>query len=72
MKSQVLFEHIPKTGGVTFRNLLKRIYGAEKVFLINSRNIKSSLNEFPGMTSDGQSQYSVAAGHGAQLIVYLL
>lgn len=61
----ILFEHIPKTGGVTFRNLLKKVYGSDKIFQINSRDIKSSLDEFAGLSVSQQKKYVAVAGHGA-------
>jgi len=61
----VLFEHIPKTGGVTFRGLLKKVYGSDKVFQINSRDIKGSLIEFAGLSAAKRKKFRVLAGHGA-------
>jgi hypothetical protein len=67
MKRPVLFEHIPKTGGITFRSLLKKLYGVDKVFEINGRDIISSLDEFSGLPAGSREQFSVIAGHGAQM-----
>ncbi|MBE0663644.1 MAG: sulfotransferase family 2 domain-containing protein [Bacteroidales bacterium] len=68
----LLFEHIPKTGGITFRKLLTKMYGTDRVFVINSRNIKSSLDEFSGFPTEKRTQYRVIAGHGAQLFGHFL
>jgi hypothetical protein len=63
----VLFEHIPKTGGVTLRGILQKVYGAEQMFVINSRNIKASLEEFSKLPSEQINRLSVVTGHGASM-----
>jgi hypothetical protein len=68
---QILFEHIPKTGGVTLRGILQKVYGANKLFLIESRSIGTSLRKFAGMTDSERFAYNVITGHGADMFRHL-
>lgn len=65
MTSQILFKHIPKTGGTTLRIIFNRVYGAEKVFFINSTDIAGSLAKFRDFRPDQRREYHVISGHGA-------
>lgn len=40
----IIFVHIPKTGGTTFDQLIKRQYKPESLFLFN--NVQESLAKF--------------------------
>ena len=64
---KVLFNHIPKTGGVTLRIILNRVYGPDRVFLIRSTDIKGSLETYKGLPQAMKDSYPVVAGHGAEL-----
>jgi hypothetical protein len=68
---QILFEHIPKTGGVTLRGILQKVYGANNMFLIESRSIGTALRKFAGMTDSERFGYSVITGHGADMFRHL-
>ncbi len=68
MKRQILFNHIPKTGGTTLRVILNRVYGQDKVFFFNSRDISSSVEEFRNMNTAQRISYAVVSGHGTPLI----
>jgi hypothetical protein len=63
----ILFEHIPKTGGVTLRGILRKVYGGNNMFLINSRDIRSSLDEFKQIPDPKRNQLRVVTGHGASM-----
>ena len=63
----ILFNHIPKTGGVTLRIIFNRVYGEENVFLVKSTDIKSSLEEFRRLSDLERKRFRVVAGHGADL-----
>ena len=65
MQRVILFEHIPKTGGLTLRGILHKKYGEKKVFFINSHNPEISYNDFNSMDADQREPYRVIAGHGA-------
>jgi hypothetical protein len=64
---QLLFNHIPKTGGVTLRIILNRIYGEKNIFLIKSTDIGSSLKYFSSLSREEKDRFAVVAGHGAEL-----
>lgn len=64
---QLLFNHIPKTGGVTLRIILNRVYGADKIFLIKSTDIKGSLETFSKLPVPSRENYAAIVGHGAEL-----
>ena len=66
MEEMILFNHIPKTGGGTFRIILNRVYGQENVFFIKSTDLFGSLNLFRKLSSRNQNNYKVIAGHGAE------
>jgi len=72
MSRTILFNHIPRTGGTTFRIILNRVYGENRVFFIRSKNIAASLNEFRGMSGQERKLYKVVSGHGAELFVDLI
>jgi len=69
---QLLFNHIPKTGGITMRIILKRVYGQENIFTIDSRDIGGSLEAFRKLTKAERAGYSVISGHGAEMFRDLL
>jgi hypothetical protein len=64
---QLLFNHIPKTGGVTLRIILNRVYGEKNIFLIKSTDIGGSLRSFQGLPGEERARFAVVAGHGAEL-----
>ncbi|MCF8366698.1 MAG: hypothetical protein K9H16_13000 [Bacteroidales bacterium] len=65
MNRPILFEHIPKTGGVTLRGILQKVYGKSRVFLIDSNNPASSLAAFSALPEASRQTIRVIAGHGA-------
>ena len=65
MEHTIIFNHIPRTGGTTLRVILNKIYGEERVFFINSRDIPSSLERFRSMGVEARKRYKVISGHGA-------
>lgn len=68
MKSPIIFNHIPRSGGTTLRIILNRVYGIEKVFFIKSTDIGVSLDEFIAANIiDDSPNYKVISGHGAEL-----
>jgi hypothetical protein len=69
---KILFNHIPKTGGVTLRIILNRVYGTDRIFLINSTHIGESLDIFSRYSEKERDQFIALAGHGAGLFTHLL
>ncbi len=65
MNQQIIFNHIPKTGGTTLRIIFNKVYGEENVFFINSRNIGESLERFKNLSNYSKSKFKVISGHGA-------
>ncbi len=66
---QILFNHIPKTGGVTLRIILNRVYGEENIFLVKSTDIGGSLRLFSSLSPEETAHFAVVAGHGAELFL---
>ena len=66
MYRPILFNHIPRTGGTTLRVILGRVYGKEKIFFINSRDIAGSLDTFRAMSLEERNNYRLISGHGAE------
>jgi hypothetical protein len=64
---KILFNHIPKTGGVTLRIILNRVYGPENIFLIKSTNIGGSIETFSKYSDSERDKFTAIAGHGAGL-----
>lgn len=71
MQRTILFEHIPKTGGITLRGILQKLYGEKRIFFINSKYPRISLDEFSNMDNN-REQYRVIAGHGALMYMPFL
>jgi hypothetical protein len=69
---QLLFNHIPKTGGVTLRIILNRVYGEENLFLIQSTDIGASLKLFSSLSREETAHFAVVVGHGAELFLPFL
>ena len=72
MERQLLFNHIPKTGGTTLRIIFNRVYGPDRVFFIHSKNIGKSLDEFKNLDKIQRSTFRVVSGHGAGLFAGML
>ena len=69
---QILFNHIPKTGGTTLRIILNKVYGIDKVFFINSKDIAESFRKFNNLSKNQRNSYSVISGHGSDLFSELI
>ncbi len=67
MSRTIIFEHIPKTGGITLRGILYKVYGEKQMFVINSNNPGASLDAFTNLDEDERKKIKVIAGHGALL-----
>jgi hypothetical protein len=65
----LVFNHIPKTGGMTLRVILNRVYGGQNIFLIKSTDIGGSLELFSRLTKEERQRFRVVSGHGAGLFL---
>ena len=72
MSRPLLFNHIPKTGGTTLRIILNRVYGIDKVFFINSKNINESIEKFRHINIAERNSYKVISGHVAEMFADLI
>ncbi len=72
MSSQIIFNHIPKTGGTTLRIIFNRVYRPESVFFIRSTDIAGSIQNFRDYTQNQRNEYKVISGHGASFLVSLV
>src|SRR5688572_22275075 len=54
-----LFLHIPKTGGVTFHNIITNQYRFQKHFLYKLKN----ADEWNSLSPEEKTSYSVIKGH---------
>lgn len=68
----VLFNHIPKTGGLTLRIILNRVYGEQNVFFIKSTDIRSSIEHFSKLGEADRDHYAAITGHGAEFLSNLV
>jgi hypothetical protein len=64
----IIFNHIPKTGGITLRGILNKVYKPENIYFIESLDIAGSIQAFENMSSKERSKFKVIAGHGADFI----
>lgn len=69
---QLLFNHIPKTGGVTLRIVLNRVYGEKNIFQVKSTDISGSLSIYSNLSKGEREHFAVVAGHGAELFLPLM
>jgi len=69
MKRPLLFNHIPKTGGVSLRVILHKYYEEKQIFQIKSTDIGGSLNQFSSLSPDQRAGYAAVSGHGAVLFL---
>lgn len=61
----VLFEHVPKCGGVSITKYLASNFPSDKSFLIDGSKKAASLQEFKAIPSEKKAQLRFVAGHGA-------
>ncbi len=65
MDKKIVFLHIPKSGGTTFKSLLYKKYGRKKSYQFNSYRIFDAIEEFRKMPLHKKREYSVIEGHFA-------
>ena len=67
--NRLLFIHIPKTAGATFRSLLARNYRRKDSFVIHDLYPEISLEYLHGLSSQELNNYGMIAGHGAHYLL---
>ncbi len=67
---KVIFIHIPKTAGSTFRSILKKNYGKRKSFIIHDLNPEISLGYLNKLSESELNKFDLIAGHGAQYLLH--
>ena len=69
MNATLLFEHVPKTAGSTFRQILYSHYSPDRIFWIYpdgyEKNAKKCIEEFRNMSPDERGGFDLILGHGA-------
>ena len=69
--NRLLFEHVPKCGGVSVSGYLRQNYRSDEIFELNGGKPHQSLDEFRALSSDEQSRFRLVLGHGAHQLVGL-
>lgn len=62
-KSNLIFLHIPKCGGSTFHEILKREYRNEKIYSIDFKNGKLTTNDFLNLRQSERDKIKLLRGH---------
>jgi hypothetical protein len=62
---KVLFDHLPKCGGITVNHYLISQYRKKRIYQIDSRNAHSSLMAFKSLPEATRYTYDVTLGHFA-------
>lgn len=62
-KNKTIFLHIPKAGGTSFFELLRRHYGTESVFHILTEKGKNNVEQFEQLTPDQKAKIHFISGH---------
>jgi len=58
-----IFVHIPKTGGITFCNLIDRLYHPSEVFSINGNNVPESREVMERLPEEERARFRWVKGH---------
>jgi len=59
----MVFNHIPKTGGMTFRTILERHYAAGGLLKIGEEDYQASVDAIKDMDEQSKDQISCISGH---------
>jgi hypothetical protein len=61
--SILYFNHIPKTAGTTFFDILKKQYSTNELFTIDIKTLRSSFERFDNMDEERKSKIKCVSGH---------
>jgi hypothetical protein len=63
MKDLIFFNHIPKTAGSSFLNVLFNQYTKNEIFHLDAMNIVSSIEQFKSLPKSHKNQLNCISGH---------
>jgi len=66
---KLIFIHIPKTAGATFRSILAKNYDQQSSFFIHDLYPEISLNYLQKISDQEFNRYGLIAGHGTQYVL---
>lgn len=66
---KILFDHLPKCGGSSLNAYLEKQYLNRKIYSINSKNIRGSLDNFISLSVDTRNKYDLVKGHSAHKLI---
>ena len=67
--NKLIYIHIPKTAGATFRSILSKNYNNKNSFFIHDLYPETSLDYLKGISDIMFNNYSLIAGHGTQYLL---
>lgn len=59
----LIFVHLPKTGGTTFKSILRRVYGQARLFETTPGQVPESIERFAELPEETRAAYRVVTGH---------
>ena len=59
----IIFVHLPKTGGSTFKNVLIRQYDADEIFFIKGAEVPQSIRAFEDLPKANRIKFKFIMGH---------
>lgn len=59
----LIFVHLPKTGGTTFKSILRRVYGQNRLFETTPGQVPESIDRFARASEEERAAYRVVTGH---------
>ena len=62
-QQKLIFIHIPKAAGTTFRDVLEREYEPEQTFVIRDNEFRESLQDFNNLPRQRQVEIKLLVGH---------
>jgi hypothetical protein len=63
LKSKIYFNHIPKTAGTTFFDILKKQYRKDELYSIDIKDYKKSFEDFQKMNEEQKVKIKCVSGH---------
>jgi len=67
-RKTLVFNHIPKTAGSTFLNILQKQYFNDEIYIIDAMNFSNSIRKFKKLSETERSRIKCITGHGTSLL----